>query len=138
MTDDTTPDEAGPEPSELLRLAATGMDLDTIARRLGVSTAEAARRLAADAARVREALPDMESDRLVERIHLDMLRRALLPAALNGDVTAARLLVRIHSARGLLLGLFDELPSYVLEPGEEVSELDRIRARRATRREAQA
>lgn len=129
------PDTPAPEPSEVLRLAATGMDIDAIARRLGVTRHEASQALARESAEVREALPDQEGDRLIERTHLDILRRTLLPAALAGDIGAARLLVRIHSARALLLGLLDELPADDQEL-EEVNELDRIRARRTARRQA--
>jgi len=130
------PDTPGPEPSELLRLAATGMDIDAIARRFSMSRAEAARALSADAADARSALPDLEGERLIERTHLDMLRRSLLPAALGGDIHAARLLVRIHQARAMLLGLLDEMPILDTDSAEEVNELDRIRARRASRRAA--
>ena len=122
--------------SEPLRLAASGLDIERIATQLGCDVDEAARRLAADSAAMREKLPDSEDDRLIERIHLDILRRSLLPAALSGDIGAARLLVRIHAARALLLGLLDETTTVDLDVAEGESELDRIRARRAARRSA--
>jgi len=132
------PDPPGPEPSELLRLAATGMDIDAIARRFGMRREEAAKALSADAANARASMPDLDGERLIERTHLDMLRRTLLPAALNGDIQAARLLVRIHTARALLLGLLDEMPALDMDSAEEVNELDRIRARRTARRASSA
>jgi hypothetical protein len=114
------------------------MDIDAIARRFGMRRADAAKALSADAADARAALPDLEGERLIERTHLDMLRRTLLPAALSGDIQAARLLVRIHQARAMLLGLLDEMPVLDTDSAEEVNELDRIRARRSARRASSA
>lgn len=121
-----------PRPPEALDLAASGLDLDGIADRLGVTKADAARRLRRGIDRARRRAYPAEVERIIEATHLDILRRALLPAALDGDVAAARLLVRVHQARALLLGLVP----VVEEPhrSEEVSELDRIRARRDARR----
>jgi hypothetical protein len=133
MSDDQTTET---HVSDLLKLVASGLDVDAAAKRLGLTASQAARQLAHDTARLRSDLLDPEGDRVVERVHLDMLRRALLPLALSGDIGAARLLVRIHTARALLLGLLDELPVIDVEPGEDVTELDKLRARRRARREA--
>lgn len=130
MSDDET------HVSDLLKLVASGLDIDAAAKRLGLTSAQAARQLAADLASYRDALPDMEGERAIERLHLDTLRRALLPLALAGDIGAARLLVRISSTRAALLGLLDELPVIDVEPGEDVNELEQLRARRRARREA--
>jgi hypothetical protein len=87
--------------------------------------------------RAAEQALDQDGSREVEVAHLDMLRQALTPVALRGDLTAARLLVRISAHRSLLLGLVAAQPAEPAEPDEEVSELDRIRAERERRRATQ-
>lgn len=94
--------------AEVLRLAASGVDLDAVAHQVGVTTSRAARVLEAALERRIRQSPGVEAERLLEVEHLNMLRRALTPAALRGDVAAARLLVRISQQRTILLGLAAE------------------------------
>lgn len=121
--------------SQLVQLVASGLDLDSAAARLGLTTQEAEKQLTVDTAKLRDNAPTVEGERMIEKVHLDLLRRALVPAALGGDITAARLLVRIHTARALLLGLFAE-QEVIFASDEGGNELDQLRARRRARREA--
>ena len=121
--------------ADVLRLAASGARIPQIAQALGCTERQAVDQLlVAVRDSIGQAL-DHEGNREVELTHLDMLRSALMPAALRGDPTAARLLVRIHSARALLLGLVsaDEAAA---DQEAEVNELAEIRARREARRGA--
>lgn len=120
---------------DILRLAASGIPITEVARLLGIDASEAAD-LLAEAIKVRELVSvDLDGQRQLELAHLDMLRQALTPSALNGDIAAARILVRLHSARAALL--FSIPPAADDdEPAEEVDDLERIRLARADRRTA--
>jgi hypothetical protein len=118
----------------VLRLAASGARIPRIAELLGCSEDEAIERLLTAVRTAAAQALDPEGATQVELAHLDMLRSALTPVALRGDLTAARLLLRLHSARALLLGLV--MAEQEEPPAEEVNELDRIRAKRYQRRTA--
>lgn len=119
---------------DVLRLAASGAGLDELARQAGVSVDElAAELLSAAKEASRRGLP-VDEAREVELAHLDLIRRAMTPTALRGDVQAARVLVRVHEARAALLGLGDAR----VDRGEGVSVVDELRARRAARRAGEA
>jgi len=119
---------------DVLRLAASGVRLAQIAERRGVSLDDAAQQLGVAAKRAVQLALDIDAQRQVELTNLDLLRSTLMPQALRGDVTAARLLVRIHVARAALLGLAVPVDDEADELDQGVAELDRIRARREQRR----
>jgi hypothetical protein len=121
---------------DVLRLAATGARISRIAEALGCSEDQAIEALLRAVRKAASQALDQDGAREVELAHLDLLRQALTPAALRGDIAAARLLIRLHASRALLLGLIAAEPAQIED--EEVSELDRIRARRAERRELPA
>jgi len=123
--------------SDVLRLAAGGARIPQIAEVLRIREEQAVSLLLAAVRRAAEQALDAEGSREVEVAHLDMLRQALTPLALRGDLTAARLLVRISAHRSLLLGLVAAQPAEAEPDVEEVSELDRIRAERERRRATQ-
>ena len=75
---------------------------------------------------------DRDGRREIELTHLDMLRAALTPSALKGDIAAVRMLIRIHQSRAIMLGLTTVID--VQPEVEEVDDLERIRSRRADRR----
>lgn len=116
----------------LIRLAARGLSVLDLAHELGRPVPEVARRLASEARELAASMPDRDAERVVERLHLDALRAALLPGALSGDETCVRLCIRIHQARAAMLGLTRGETT----PDEGVSDLDAIRARRDARRAA--
>ena len=116
----------------MLRLAATGARIPQIAQALRCSEESAVDQLLKAVKIAADQALDRDGSREVELAHLDMLRAALSPVALRGDVAAARLLVRIHSARALLLGLVEHVD--VESDDEGVNELAQIRARRDERR----
>lgn len=119
--------------SDVLQLAASGARIPAIARALRVSEADAVDQLLRAVKEAADQALDHDGSKQVELAHLDMLRQALSPLALRGDIGAARLLVRIHTARALLLGLIDHDLEADVSP-EGVSELERIRDRREQRR----
>lgn len=130
-------DRSASRDGEVLRLVASGLSRVEVARELGVTVRGASTLITRAVSRAASAGLDRDQTREVEAAHLAMLRAALLPAALEGDVAAVRVLVRIHSARAVLLGLADEPPAAAPPaPAGEVTELDRIRANRAARRGA--
>lgn len=124
---------------DVLRLAASGARIPQIADALRVSEETAAELLLAAVRQAAAQALDRDGAREVELAHLDMLRSALTPLALRGDLTASRLLVRLSAQRSLLLGLVSAGGLSEAESGEteEVNELDRIRALRADRRAAE-
>jgi hypothetical protein len=124
-------------PADVLQLAATGHALPDIARLLSLNQDDAAQQLLAAVQRTLDASLSREQARAVEVAHLDLLRRAMSPLALRGDISATRMLLRISTQRALLLQLvepFVPAPADDDEDAAEVSELERIRARRAARR----
>lgn len=115
-----------PSPGEVIRLLASGVDLEAAANRLGISVQEASALLS-------EATQgfDTNTERAVEAAHLDLLRRAMLTKVMaESDTQAAWTLVSIHQARAALLGLTSGGLSVAGQPNE----LAEIRARRAARR----
>lgn len=87
-----------------LRLRAQGYTYPEIAQALGYATRGSAQRLVANAlqAQQREAAePVLE----LELARLDSLQRALSPRALDGDVRAARTILRVMERRAKYLGL---------------------------------
>jgi hypothetical protein len=120
---------------DVLRLAATGARIPQIAAALGLDEEDAADLLLAAVQKAAQQALDRDGAREVELAHLDLLRQSLTPQALRGDLTAARLLVRVSAQKALLLGL---VPAGELDGYGSVgtSELDRIRARREERRAA--
>lgn len=122
--------------SDVLRLAAGGARVPQIADALHIDEERAVTLLLAAVRKAAAQALDADGSREVEVAHLDMLRQALTPLALRGDLTAARLLVRISAHRSLLLGLVAAEPVTAEPEAEEVSELDRIRAERDQRRRA--
>jgi hypothetical protein len=119
--------------TDVLQLAASGARIPAIARALRVSESDAVDQLLSAVKAAAEQALDHDGSKQVELAHLDMLRQALSPLALRGDIGAARLLVRIHTARALLLGLIDH-DSEADAPPEGVNELAQIRERRDARR----
>lgn len=116
---------------DTLRLAASGASITQIADHLRVTPAEASDRLRAAISQAVELGIDRDGCREIELTHLDMLRAALVPSALKGDIAATRMLIRIHASRAAILGL-----TIMVEPEpeeEEVDDLERIRLRRADR-----
>jgi hypothetical protein len=121
---------------DILRLAASGMRIPQIAKQLDCTQREAVDHLLAAVREAADQALDHDGSKEVELTHLDMLRSALTPLALRGDIGAARLLVRIHTARSLLLGLIEQPALDDLEPPEGVTELAKIRRSREERRGA--
>jgi hypothetical protein len=119
---------------DLLRQAASGLRVDDLARLSGVPVATARRRLAHETREAAATEPDAEQSRTIELVHLDLLRRSLMPLALQGDLAATRVLLRLHEDRAVLLGLVDV--ERAREDDEGVSVVDDLRARRAERRAA--
>lgn len=117
---------------DVLRLAASGARIPQIAQALRCSEADAVDQLLSAVKLAAANALDHDGQQQIEVAALDMLRQALTPLALRGDIGAARLLVRIHSARALLLGLVDHVAAE--EPDEGVNELAQIRERREARR----
>src|SRR5690349_19882842 len=95
---------------DVLRLAASGARIPQIAKSLHCTEAEAVDQLLSAVKLAAANALDHDGQQQIEVAALDMLRQALRPLALRGDIGAARLLVRIHSARALLLGLVDHEP----------------------------
>ena len=118
--------------ADVLKLAASGARIPQIAQALRCSEADAADQLVAAVRQAAAQALDQDGQREVELASLDMLRQALTPLALRGDIGAARLLVRIHTARALLLDLIERVDDQ--EPDEGVNELAQIRERRDARR----
>jgi DNA-binding transcriptional regulator YdaS (Cro superfamily) len=118
---------------DVLSLAAQGLRVPQIAEELGISEARASDLLWAAVRQAAGRALDIAGAREVEVAHLDLLRRTLTPLALAGDVAAARLLVRVSAQRSVLLGLVAPVPE-ADDSGDEVTDLDRIRALRADRR----
>jgi hypothetical protein len=123
-----------PDPDPL-RLVASGMTTDDVARSLGWSRRKAVGAITRAARAAADAALGAEESRAIELVHLDLLRKALMPAALRGDIGAARTCLRITQVRATLLGL-DVDPVAPPAPGlpGEVSIVDELRARRASRR----
>jgi hypothetical protein len=119
--------------ADVLQLAASGARIPQIARALQCTDDEAVDQLLTAVKLAAAQALDHDGAKEVELAHLDMLRSALTPLALRGDISAARLLVRIHSARALLLDLIERV-DVEPEAEREVNELARIRARRDERR----
>lgn len=116
----------------ILELAASGLDIEDIARTAGVTPEKAVQVINQQLAS--QLKLSTEEARLVEVKHLDMIRAALTPAALRGDLDAARLLVRISQAKTLLLHLAIDAPTEEDQEGED--DLDRIRNSRTARIQA--
>ena len=117
----------------VLELAASGLDIEDIARTAGLTPEKAVQVINHQLAT--QLKLDTAEARLVEVKHLDMLRAALTPAALRGDLDAARLLVRISQHKTLLLHLAVEAPAEDDQEGDD--DLDRIRNSRVARVKAQ-
>ena len=117
----------------ILELAASGLDIEDIARTAGMTPERAVQVINQQLAS--QLKLSTEEARLVEVKHLDMIRAALTPAALRGDLDAARLLVRISQAKTLLLHLAIDAPTEDDQEGED--DLDRIRNSRVARVKAQ-
>ena len=122
-------------PLDPVRLLASGLSVEDVAQQTGVDRRQAAAALtrAVDAAAA-DSL-DRDGERVIELTHLSMLRRALMPAAMRGDVPAVRALVLIAAARAELLDLALVQPPLAPPNDEgEVDVVDELRAARAARR----
>lgn len=82
-----------------LRLVAAGADLEQVARQLDISVEEAGRQVAGGLQHARPNIITATQDLQIEIVHLDLIRRALTPAALRGDPGAASILVRLAALR---------------------------------------
>jgi hypothetical protein len=121
--------------SDALQFAASGYPLPAIARALDVDEIRAAEMLLNATQEALDASLPAEQARQVELTHLDMLRRSMTPLALRGDISAARILLRISAQRAALLHLTaPALPDVDADEAEAVSDLDRIRELRHSRR----
>ena len=84
---------------EILERLAQGVSLDVLAADLGVTVRRAAGMVARASERVAAMTPTDVLKLQVELQHLELIRRALTPAMLAGDVAAARILERVARTR---------------------------------------
>ena len=84
---------------EILERLAQGVSLDVLAADLGVTVRRASSMVIRASERVAAMTPTDVLKLQVELQHLDLIRRALTPAMLAGDVAAARVLERVARTR---------------------------------------
>jgi hypothetical protein len=116
--------------TDILQLAASGLSIGEIARAAQVDPATAV--IMINQAMADQLKLSQDEARLLESVHLDMIRAALTPYAMQGSAEAARILVRVHQAKASLLDLAYVTPAIPEDGGED--DLDRIRQDREARR----
>lgn len=121
--------------AEALRMRAAGFSYDDIAKRVGFSNRGSAWR-AVERAQADVPVADPEAVAL-EQSRLDMLQRALMSKALQGDVPSVLAVLKISDQRARLAGMYVQAATVGAEPAAKVVDpVDDIAARRAARRAA--
>lgn len=121
--------------AEALRMRTAGFSYDDIAKRVGFSNRGAAFKAVA---RAQSDVPVADPEAVsLEQQRLDMLQRAMMAKALQGDVPAALVVLKISDQRAKLGGMYVQAAAAGAEPeAKAVDAVDDIAARRAARRAA--
>jgi hypothetical protein len=126
--------------TQAIQLRLAGLDFETIAKRLGYSSRQAAakdlqRALARNIEMERSAADEL---RHVELMRLDRLQGAFWARALGGDLKAAEFCLRVVTERRKLLGLDAPAQVEVITLDAVDAEIRRLEAELSGRAEADA